>query len=69
MGIIEKMYDNDVCNSRENNSKAYKTALNKVCEAEHELLEKFPECKELFGKYHSAEMELMGIVTVKNKAN
>lgn len=66
MGIIEKMYDNEEFQGEEIKSRKYHEILSKVCKAEDELLEKFPECKDLFMKYQAAEIDLMDI-TLRQK--
>ena len=41
----------------------YKQALDSVCKAEDELINTYPECKELFLKYQEAENNLVHIDT------
>ena len=63
MNIIEEMYNGDLfpigtyCNS----SKEYKKAMDKLVAAETELLNSYPQIRELFDKYQSAQIELVSI--------
>ena len=63
MNIIEEMYNGDLfpigtyCNS----NKGYKKAMDALVAAEAELLAAFPQVKEIFDRYQSAQIELISI--------
>lgn len=61
--IIEQMYDGDLfptC-TYEHSSMEYKRAMDQLVAAESELLASYPQIKELFDHYQSAQIELISI--------
>ncbi len=61
--IIEQMYDGDLfpTGTYEHSSMEYKRAMDKLVAAESELLVSYPQIKELFDRYQSAQIELISI--------
>ena len=55
--IIEQMYDGDLfpTGTYEHSSMEYKRAMDKLVAAESELLVSYPQIKELFDRYQSAQ--------------
>lgn len=66
--IIEEMYDSDFfpTGTYDHSSKEYKKAMDELVAAESEMLAFCPQIKELFGKYQSAQIELISIITDKD---
>ena len=60
MGIINDLYDTDVFRTERlsKSSKKYRKTFERLCELEEQLLEKWPECGEIFQQYQTAEMDL-----------
>ena len=63
MSIIEEMYNGDLfpIGTYSNSSKEYKKAMDSLVAAETELLNTYPQIRELFDKYQSAQIELISI--------
>lgn len=63
MNIIEEMYNGDLfpIGTYDHCSQKYKNAMDKLVEAETELLKNYPQVKELFQKYQDAQIELISI--------
>ena len=63
MNIIEEMYNGDLfpVGTYSNSSKGYKKAMDSLVAAETELLNTYPQIRELFDKYQSAQIELISI--------
>ena len=63
MNIIEKMYNGDLfpIGTNDHYSQEYKNAMNKLVDAETELIKDYPQVKELFQKYQDAQIELISI--------
>ncbi len=63
MNIIEKMYNGDLfpIGTYSNSSKEYKKAMDALVAAETELLNTYPQIRELFDKYQSVQFELISI--------
>lgn len=63
MSIIEKMYNGDLfpIGTYEHSSEEYRKIMNELTTAEAELLAAFPQIKELFDKYQSAQIDLISI--------
>ena len=62
--IIKKLYDRQAFSSGKVTieKEQYNTALDKMDKAETELLETYPEIKELFTIYQSAQLNLSEII-------
>ena len=60
MGIINELYESDVFRTERlsKSSKKYRKTFERLCELEEQLLEKWPECEEIFQQYQTAEMNL-----------
>lgn len=60
MGIINELYESDVFRTERlsKSSKKYRKTFERLCELEEQLLEKWPECEEIFQQYQTAEMTL-----------
>ena len=60
MGIINELYESDVFRTERlsKSSKKYRKTFERLCELEEQLLEKCPECEEVFRAYQSAELDL-----------
>ena len=56
--IIDELYDQDLFRSFKIRSEEYKAALNQLVKLEAEMLNTYPEIKELLEDYQSAESEL-----------
>ncbi|MBR1421862.1 MAG: myb domain-containing protein [Ruminococcus sp.] len=58
--IIDLIYDNDFFRITDNSSLSaeYKSAVDRLCAAEKQLLENFPECAEIFGEYQDAQIDV-----------
>ena len=56
--IIDELYDQDLFRSFKIRSEEYKAALNHLVKLESEMLNTYPEIKELLDDYQSAESEL-----------
>ena len=56
--IIDELYDQDLFRSFKIRSEEYKAALNQLVKLEVEMLNTYPEIKELLEDYQSAESEL-----------
>ena len=63
MGILWDIYESELFRPHKIQTDEYKQALDRVCKAEDALLNTYPECKELFLKYHEAESNLVHIDT------
>ena len=63
MGILWDIYESELFRPQKIQTDEYKQALDGVCKAEDALLNTYPECKELFLKYHEAESNLVHIDT------
>lgn len=63
MSIIEKMYNGDLfpVGTYSHDSKEYKKAMDSLVAAETELLNTYPQIRELFDKYQSAQIEFISI--------
>ena len=63
MNIIEEMYNGDLfpVGTYEHSSKEYKKIMNELTSAEAELLAAYPQIRELFDKYQSAQIDLISI--------
>ena len=63
MNIIEEMYNGDLfpIGTYSNSSNEYKKAMDPLIAAETELLNTYPQIRELFDKYQSAQIELISI--------
>ena len=63
MNIIEEMYNGDLfpVGTYSHESKEYKRAMDALVAAEAELLAAFPQVKEIFDRYQSAQIELISI--------
>lgn len=61
--IIEQMYDGDLfpIGTYDHSSEEHKDAMDKLVAAESELLASYPQIKELFDCYQSAQIELISI--------
>lgn len=61
--IIEEMYDGDLfpIGTYNHSSKEYKKAMDELVAAESELLASYPQIRELFGRYQSAQIEIISI--------
>ncbi len=48
--IIDLIYDNDIFRITDKSSLSaeYKSAVDRLCEVEKQLLERFPECAEIY---------------------
>ena len=63
MGILWDIYESELFRQQKIQTDEYKQALDRVCKSEDELLNTYPECKELFLKYHEAESNLVHLDT------
>ena len=63
MGVLEDIYESGMFHPLKIETAEYKQALDKACKAEDELINTYPECKELFLKYQEAENNLVHIDT------
>ena len=63
MNIIEEMYNGDLfpVDTYEHSSEEYKKIMNELTSAEAELLAAYPQIRELFDKYQSAQIDLISI--------
>jgi len=63
MNIIEEMYSGDLfpIGTYDHCSQEYKNAMDKLVDAETELLKDYPQVKVLFQKYQDAQIELISI--------
>ena len=63
MNIIEEMYNGDLFPIRMycHNSEEYRKAMNDLVSAEKELLNTYPQIRELFDKYQDAQIALISI--------
>ena len=63
MNIIEEMYNGDLfpVGTYSNSSKGYKKAMDSLVAAETELLNTYPQIRELLDKFQSAQIELISI--------
>lgn len=63
MNIIEEMYNGDLfpVGTYSHESKEYKNAIDALVAAEAELLKTYPQIKEVFDRYQSAQIELISI--------
>lgn len=63
MNIIEEMYNGDLFPIRmySHNSNEYRKAMDDLVSAEKELLNTYPQIKELFDKYQDAQIALISI--------
>ena len=63
MNIIEEMYNGDLfpIGTYSNTSMEYKKAMDTLVAAETELLNTYPQIRELFDRYQSAQIELISI--------
>ena len=63
MNIIEEMYNGDLfpVGTYSNSCEEYKKAMDSLVAAETELLNTYPQIRELFDKYQSAQFELISI--------
>ena len=60
MTILEKMYENSLFNpaTTDDMGEDFHNAMNRIVNAENELLNKFPDCKDILEEYQSAESNL-----------
>ncbi len=63
MSVLEDIYESELFHPLKIETAEYKQALDRVCKAEDELINTYPECKELFLKYQEAENNLVHIDT------
>ena len=63
MSVLEDIYESELFHPLKIETTEYKQALDRVCKAEDELINEYPECKELFLKYQEAENNLVHIDT------
>ena len=63
MSVLEDIYESELFHPLKIETAEYKQALDRVCKAEDELINAYPECKELFLKYQEAENNLVHIDT------
>ena len=63
MSVLEDIYESEMFHPLKIETTEYKQALDRVCKAEDELINTYPECKELFLKYQEAENNLVHIDT------
>ena len=58
--ILDELYDYDLFHLTENEDKdgAYKTALDRLVNAEAELIKTYPDITDIFDEYQSAEIDL-----------
>ena len=58
--IIDLIYDNDIfrITDKISLSAEYKSAADRLCAAEKQLLERFPECAEIYDEYQDAQIEV-----------
>ena len=63
MGVLWDIYESELFRPQKIQTDEYKQALDRVCKAEDELINTYPECKELFLKYQEAENNLVHIDT------
>ena len=63
MGVLWDIYESELFRPQKIQTDEYKQALDRVCKAEDALLNTYPECKELFLKYHEAESNLVHMDT------
>lgn len=63
MNIIEEMYSSNLfpIDIYDHSSEEYKKIMNKLTTAEAELLAAYPQIRELFDKYQSAQFDLISI--------
>ena len=63
MNIIEEMYNGDLfpVGTYSHESKEYKNAIDALVAAEAELLKTYPQIKEVFDRYQSAQIELISV--------
>ncbi|MBQ8962121.1 MAG: myb domain-containing protein [Ruminococcus sp.] len=61
--IIEEMYDGDLfpIGTYNHSSKEYKKAMDELVAAESKLLASYPQIRELFNRYQSAQIEIISI--------
>ena len=61
--IIEEMYDGDLfpIGTYNHSSKEYKKAMDELVAAGSELLTSYPQIRELFNRYQSAQIEIISI--------
>ena len=58
MGVLEDIYESGMFHPLKIETAEYKQALDKVCKAEDELINTYPDCKELFLKSSSLRLFL-----------
>ena len=60
MTILEKMYESNIFNpeTTDNMGEDFHNAMNRIVNAENELLNRFPECKDILEEYQSAESDM-----------
>ena len=63
ISVLEDIYESELFHPLKIETAEYKQALDRVCKAEDELINAYPECKELFLKYQEAENNLVHIDT------
>lgn len=58
--ILDELYDFDLFHLTEieNVDDAYKSAMDRLVNAEAELLKAFPDCKDILDEYQSADIDL-----------
>ncbi len=58
--LIDELYDYDLFHLTETEEvdEAYKSAMDRIVNAEAELLKNFPDCKDVLSEYQSADIDL-----------
>lgn len=61
--LIDKLYDYDLFHLTEiaDVDDAYKSAMDRLVNAEAELLKAFPDCKDILDEYQSADIDLQNL--------
>lgn len=61
--IIDLIYDNEIFRITDKSSLSaeYKSAVDKLCEVEKQLLESFPECAEIYDEYQVAQIDVTSL--------
>lgn len=61
--ILDELYDYDLFHLTEikDVDGAYKSAMDRLLKAETELLKVFPDCKNIFDEYQSADIDLLNL--------
>ncbi len=61
--IFDLIYDNDIFRTTDNNSlgSEYNAALKRLCKAEKQILECYPDCADILAEYQNAQVEMTSI--------